>query len=137
MSTGGDDDEMDENDFEYLSEKEFFDYVDADIALEVEKLNRVVEKYRLRDYLNKDEMQVLRDLWCATNDAEFTIDAGSFVSGKGPMEKIQESATNRAEKHFLAAREKMLECPGWMLLDPEIQEAVCKELFTIRFGAGE
>lgn len=81
-------------------------------------------------------MKALVDCWRATEVADFMIDAGSFMSNKtdNPMGRIHERSTRSAEMHFLAAREKMLECPGWMLLDPTIQREIFDELFDFRFG---
>lgn len=134
--TDDDADELDEDDPDYLSEEEFDLYNEIENSAEMEKLNRVIEQYQLRDYLDEAEMQVLVDFWCATNVADFMIDAGSFMAGNtnDTMGSIHERSTRLAEKQFIAAKEKMFETPGWMLLDPTIQREIFEELFTMRFG---
>ncbi len=136
MTTDDDTDGLDENDPDYLSEEDFDFYNEIENAAEAEKLNRVIEQYRLRVYLDDDEMRVLVAFWRSTDVANFMIDAGSFMSGgtNHPVGNRHERATRSAEKHFLAAQEKMFETPGWMLLDPTIQREIFDELFTIRFG---
>lgn len=135
MTTDDDMDELDENDPDYLSEEDFDYYNEIENEAESEKLNRVIEKYRLKEHLNEEEMQVLYDVWEATSVAEFMIDAGSSISVKtdNPMGHLHERSTSSAEQNFLAARQHLFAMPGWMSLGPSVQEAVCNELFTIRF----